>query len=204
MRTAAACSKIEQALAICAATLVHTAGLNLRVNPKCALYRAPYWARLELSGSIRRIVLLVLQGLPCLSPSARFPSLRSLVLLVALTAAASGSRMVRQRAGEPTLPGETIALAELPVQGQTNLRGHFERWPFPARKGRHGVRQSRTPAAARSGEATTANTRSTPGSRDRGARRIVCGGEQPGRPSLLVHGRPLRELSADRAMSGDE
>lgn len=46
-------------------------------------------------------------------------------------------------------------------------------------------------------------TVSTPGSRDRGARRIVRRREANGTRGLLVHGGPLREFQTDHAMSDD-
>ena len=73
---------------------------------------------------------------------------------------------------------ESIALSELPVQGQRTYEAILSGGPFRYEKDGtvFGNRERLLPPARRGHyrEYTVA----TPGSRDRGARRIVCGGEQ--------------------------
>jgi len=73
---------------------------------------------------------------------------------------------------------ESIALSELPVQGQRTYEAILSGGPFRFEKDGTGFgnRERLLPPARRGHyrEYTVA----TPGSRDRGARRIVCGGEQ--------------------------
>ncbi len=89
--------------------------------------------------------------------------------LAGLPAAARGDRAVH---GVPA----TIALAELPRQGRDTYELIRRGGPFPYDKDGSvfGNRERQLPAAKRGywREYTVA----TPGSRDRGARRIVCGG----------------------------
>ena len=73
---------------------------------------------------------------------------------------------------------ESIALSELPAQGQRTYEAILNGGPFRYEKDGtvFGNRERLLPPARRGHyrEYTVA----TPGSRDRGARRIVCGGEQ--------------------------
>ena len=73
---------------------------------------------------------------------------------------------------------ESIALSELPVQGQRTYEAILSGGPFRYEKDGtvFGNRERLLPPARRGHyrEYTVA----TPGSRDRGARRIICGGEQ--------------------------
>ena len=73
---------------------------------------------------------------------------------------------------------DSIALSELPVQGQRTYEAILNGGPFRFEKDGtvFGNRERLLPPARRGHyrEYTVA----TPGSRDRGARRIVCGGEQ--------------------------
>ena len=78
------------------------------------------------------------------------------------------------------LPGDglaTIKIAELPLQGQQTYERIFQGGPFPYDKDGtvFGNRERILPAAKRG--FYREYTVKTPGSRDRGARRIVCGGE---------------------------
>ena len=79
-------------------------------------------------------------------------------------------------AGKPAQ--ESIALSDLPVQGQRTYEAILNGGPFRYEKDGtvFGNRERLLPPARRGHyrEYTVA----TPGSRDRGARRIVCGGEQ--------------------------
>ena len=82
---------------------------------------------------------------------------------------------------EPLAPA-SVALAELPVQAQHTHRLILSGGPFPYRKDGSVFfnRERRLPLHPRG--YYREYTVKTPGSRDRGARRIVCGGEQPTRP----------------------
>lgn len=76
----------------------------------------------------------------------------------------------------------TIALADLPRQGRLTYALILEGGPFPYEKDGtvFGNRERLLPTARRGyyREYTVA----TPGARNRGARRIVCGGRQPTQP----------------------
>jgi ribonuclease T1 len=82
------------------------------------------------------------------------------------------------------LPSETqtVALAELPAQARQTHQLILDGGPFPYRK--DGTvflnREQLLPRHPRG--FYREYTVRTPGSRDRGARRIVCGGRQPERP----------------------
>jgi ribonuclease T1 len=73
---------------------------------------------------------------------------------------------------------ESIALAELPVQGQRTYGAILNGGPFQHEKDGavFGNRERLLPQARRGHYREY--TVETPGSRDRGARRIVCGGER--------------------------
>ncbi|RSZ38260.1 MULTISPECIES: ribonuclease domain-containing protein [unclassified Variovorax] len=73
---------------------------------------------------------------------------------------------------------ETIALSELPAQGQQTYRAILDGGPFRYDKDGtvFGNRERLLPPARRGHYREYTVT--TPGSRNRGARRIVCGGEQ--------------------------
>jgi ribonuclease T1 len=83
-------------------------------------------------------------------------------------------------------PG-TVALAQLPVQAQTTHRLVLAGGPFPHRKDGtvFGNRERALPAEPRG--FYHEYTVDTPGSRDRGARRIVCGGAQRTNPEVCFY-----------------
>lgn len=103
-------------------------------------------------------------------------ALTALVLL-AFATGASAREWTDTRSG-PRTQQESIALAELPVQGQRTYRAIFKGGPFRYEKDGSvfGNRERLLPPARRGHyrEYTVA----TPGARNRGARRIVCGGER--------------------------
>jgi ribonuclease T1 len=80
-----------------------------------------------------------------------------------------------------------VALAQLPVQAQATHRLILAGGPFPYRKDGavFGNRERALPVEPRGfyHEYTVA----TPGARDRGARRIVCGGAAPTRPQACFY-----------------
>ncbi|MBT2301330.1 guanine-specific ribonuclease N1 and T1 [Variovorax paradoxus] len=98
------------------------------------------------------------------------------LMLVALTAGAQAREWSSTRAVQPAQ--ETIALAELPVQGQRTYGAILNGGPFRHEKDGtvFGNRERLLPRERRGHYREY--TVDTPGSRDRGARRIVCGGER--------------------------
>lgn len=87
----------------------------------------------------------------------------------------------------PQLQLETVALSSLPNEAQTTERLIRAGGPFPYTKdgSRFGNRERLLPAKARG--YYREYTVKTPGSRDRGARRIVCGGQQPTAPDACFY-----------------
>ncbi len=85
-------------------------------------------------------------------------------------------------ARDESRPPSAVAVQSLPVQAQQTYRLILAGGPFrhPQDGGVFGNRERRLPAHARGWYREY--TVSTPGARDRGARRIVCGGESATRP----------------------
>jgi ribonuclease T1 len=98
------------------------------------------------------------------------------LLLVALGAGVQAREWIGTRVGQPA--EETIKLAELPVQGQRTYEAILKGGPFRYEKDGSvfGNRERLLPRERRGHYREY--TVETPGSRDRGARRIVCGGER--------------------------
>ena len=98
------------------------------------------------------------------------------LLLVALGAGAQAREWIGTRADRSAQ--ETVALAELPVQGQRTYGAILNGGPFRYEKDGSvfGNRERLLPRERRGHYREY--TVETPGSRDRGARRIVCGGER--------------------------
>ena len=98
------------------------------------------------------------------------------VLLVSLVTGVQARDGFGVRAGTPAQ--ETVALAELPVQGQRTYGAILSGGPFRHEKDGtvFGNRERLLPQERRGHYREY--TVDTPGSRDRGARRIVCGGER--------------------------
>ena len=94
----------------------------------------------------------------------------------------------------------------LPAEAQAVAARDPARRPVRLPQGRHRLRQSRALACRRSRAASTANTPCRRRARATAARRrIVCGGTAAdGARGLLLHRRPLRELSPDHAMSAGQ
>ncbi|KLN56676.1 ribonuclease domain-containing protein [Variovorax paradoxus] len=113
---------------------------------------------------------------------AAYASITSSVTKFALTglmlAALATGAEAREWFGTGKPAQESIALSDLPVQGQRTYEAILSGGPFRYEKDGtvFGNRERLLPPARRGHyrEYTVA----TPGSRDRGARRIVCGGEQ--------------------------
>jgi len=81
----------------------------------------------------------------------------------------------------------TVALASLPIEAQQTQRLIHAGGPFPYPKDGvvFGNRERQLPARQRG--FYREYTVPTPGSRDRGARRIVCGGRQPTEPEACYY-----------------
>jgi ribonuclease T1 len=96
------------------------------------------------------------------------------VFVAALGGVLGPSQSVQAR--ESPAPDETIALSQLPSQGQTTYRAIFEGGPFRHDKDGtvFGNRERLLPRERRGHYREY--TVDTPGARTRGARRIVCGG----------------------------
>ncbi|MEO8808359.1 MAG: ribonuclease [Burkholderiales bacterium] len=88
---------------------------------------------------------------------------------------------------ETAFAAGTVALAQLPTEAQNTHRLIFAGGPFRHRKDGtvFGNRERALPAQARG--YYHEYTVDTPGARDRGARRIVCGGRQPTHPKVCFY-----------------
>ena len=102
---------------------------------------------------------------------------KSLLAGVLLLASLASPNMVHARKPVPTDSLATMAVAELPPQGRQTLQLIREGGPFPYSKDGSvfGNRERLLPPKQRG--YYLEYTVKTPGSRDRGARRIVCGGQ---------------------------
>jgi ribonuclease T1 len=107
-------------------------------------------------------------------------------LVLTLAGAALLSGVVQARSAVPGA-SSTVALAELPVEAKTTHRLILQGGPFPHDKDGtvFGNRERMLPRQARG--FYREYTVHTPGSRDRGARRIVCGGRQPQAPESCFY-----------------
>jgi ribonuclease T1 len=81
----------------------------------------------------------------------------------------------------------TVSLAELPVQAQATHRLVLQGGPFPYPKDgiSFGNRERQLPRQPKG--YYREYTVKTPGSRDRGARRLVCGGSTPPKPEVCYY-----------------
>jgi ribonuclease T1 len=106
-------------------------------------------------------------------------------MLTGLLAGASVATAVHARR-QADAPG-SVALADLPQPAQETHRLILRGGPFPYPKDgiAFGNRERLLPAKARG--YYHEYTVKTPGSHDRGARRIVCGGEPPSRPEVCYY-----------------
>jgi ribonuclease T1 len=115
------------------------------------------------------------------SSVSRFAAAGMLLAALATGADARDFRDIdRTAARQPTQ--ESIALRDLPPQGQRTYQAILEGGPFRHDKDGtvFGNRERLLPAARRGHYREY--TVDTPGARNRGARRIVCGGERPVAP----------------------
>ena len=92
-----------------------------------------------------------------------------------------------QAKGAVTSPQETIAVSQLPAQGQAMMTLIYQGGPFKYDKDGtvFGNREQLLPARQRG--YYREYTVQTPGERSRGARRIVCGGQRPVAPDACFY-----------------
>lgn len=113
----------------------------------------------------------------------------ALAFILAGGAGLSGLSPALARDASPELPPgmAVVALATLPPQAQQTHRLILAGGPFPYRKDGSVFqnRERRLPAHPRG--YYREYTVKTPGSRDRGARRIVCGGPRPVAPEACYY-----------------
>ena len=97
------------------------------------------------------------------------------------------TNMVHARSGPEALDRSAIALAALPLEGQQTYRLIHQGGPFHHEKDGSvfGNRERQLPRMAR-GYYREYTVR-TPGANDRGARRIVCGGQVPVSPAACYY-----------------
>ena len=112
----------------------------------------------------------------------------ALVLGAAFSLASSSALARKAPEAGVAVPGfETIALSDLPRDGRSTYARILQGGPFTSDKDGSvfGNRERILPRQAR-GYYREYTVR-TPGSRDRGARRIVCGGTQPVQPDACYY-----------------
>jgi ribonuclease T1 len=99
----------------------------------------------------------------------------------------AGTGLVHINGPVPGTVGDTIALAQLPVQGQDMMKLIYVGGPFKYDKDGtvFGNRERILPAKTR--VFYREYTVKTPGERTRGARRIVCGGLKPTAPDACYY-----------------
>lgn len=117
-------------------------------------------------------------------------SRQAAVLGLALALGVASTSLVQAKdARDTAIPptAATVALSELPVQGQTVMKLIYQGGPFRHDKDGtvFGNREKLLPLAQR-GYYREYTVR-TPGERSRGARRIVCGGQQPTAPDACFY-----------------
>jgi ribonuclease T1 len=144
---------------------------------------------LELFAAFRYHSRFSVQGYPV--ELSRLPSPRQLIEKLALAIAVTGLVALggvasgRTPASEPAAPA--VALSELPVEARQTEQLIRKGGPFAYAKDGSvfGNRERLLPANARG--YYREYTVKTPGARNRGARRIVCGGSQPTKPDACYY-----------------
>jgi ribonuclease T1 len=107
-------------------------------------------------------------------------SLRKLALAIAVTGCLVNAASGRPPSDEPKLP--QVALQSLPPEAQRTESLIRQGGPFPYDKDGSVFRNREKLLPIQARGYYREYTVKTPGSRDRGARRIVCGGSQPTQP----------------------
>ena len=113
--------------------------------------------------------------------------IRKLGLAIAVACSLWAGTGALARQTEAPLPAPTVALSTLPEQAQQTYRRVLNGGPFRYRKDGtvFANRERRLPAKVRG--YYREYTVPTPGSADRGARRIICGGQQPSQPDACFY-----------------
>lgn len=129
-------------------------------------------------------------GLGPQQPGKQVGAWRAWVAAVLLSAAGTAGAFTREQPVEPpvaTRSASVVALSALPVQGQDVYQRILAGGPFRYDKDGtvFGNREQLLPRQRRG--FYREYTVPTPGSRDRGARRIVCGGEMVKRPETCYY-----------------
>jgi ribonuclease T1 len=108
-------------------------------------------------------------------------------LTVAVVSGLAAGAVVQAKSPSPPDSAVAVALSSLPSQAQATHRLILSGGPFPYSKDGtvFGNRERLLPAQARG--YYREYTVKTPGSRDRGARRIVCGGKPPTQPEACFY-----------------
>ncbi len=111
----------------------------------------------------------------------------SAAIAVASGLVAGAAWMPAAQARGPEPAQQSVALATLPPEAQQTYRLVLSGGPFPYSKDGtvFGNRERRLPGQPRGWYREY--TVKTPGSRDRGARRIVCGGKPPTQPETCYY-----------------
>jgi ribonuclease T1 len=111
--------------------------------------------------------------------------LQKLGLAIVLAGAAILGSSAWAEAPQPSL--ETVALTSLPSEAQSTERLIRVGGPFPYTQDGRSFRNRERLLPAEARGYYREYTVKTPGSRDRGARRIVCGGQQPTTPEACYY-----------------
>jgi len=108
-------------------------------------------------------------------------------LSIGLTSMVSPAKTAPEQAPQDSASVATVALGVLPIQAQQTHRLVLKGGPFPYSKDGSvfGNRERLLPRKARG--YYREYTVPTPGSSDRGARRLVCGGERPVEPEACYY-----------------
>lgn len=91
------------------------------------------------------------------------------------------------QARKAEVPTAVVALAELPAEARTTHRMILKGGPFPYSKDGSVFGNRERLLAPKARGFYREYTVKTPGSRDRGARRIVCGGKPPTEPEACFY-----------------
>ena len=107
--------------------------------------------------------------------------------LLSLSLVLASTGLVHGKGPVPGVVSETVALAQLPAQGQDMMKKMYAGGPFKYDKDGvvFGNRERILPAKNRG--FYREYTVKTPGERTRGARRIVCGGSPPTAPEACYY-----------------
>ena len=107
--------------------------------------------------------------------------------LLSLSLVLASTGLVHGKGPVPGVVSETVALAQLPAQGQDMMKKIYAGGPFKYDKDGvvFGNRERILPAKNRG--FYREYTVKTPGERTRGARRIVCGGSPPTAPEACYY-----------------